>query len=203
MGDSGNASVLSQILNSPEGEKLVGAGLSRRFSKLPLWLSHPSNIGGFYGLLVSLALILPYSMTEEFWLPLWILHASLLIFITGFLGFASRVMSSYFKRQAVTPNRMVLFPMPFVGFTLLALLSTDLLSSSSILVWLSWVLLILPGTLYVHLSWAPRWRMLCMIDEGHYLPEASDEEDVTEDIEILIEEDSDLQEIVESMESEE
>ena len=61
----------------------------------------------------------------------------------------------------------------------------------------------LPGALYVHLSWAPRWRMLCMIDEGHYLPEASDEEDVTEDIEILIEEDSDLQEIVESMESEE
>ena len=42
-----------------------------------------------------------------------------------------------------------------------------------------------------------------MIDEGHYLPEASDEEDVTEDIEILIEEDSDLQEIVESMDSEE
>ena len=24
----------------------------------------------------------------------------------------------------------------------------------------------LPGPLYVHLSWAPRWRLLCMIDDG-------------------------------------
>ena len=24
----------------------------------------------------------------------------------------------------------------------------------------------LPGPLYVHLSWAPRWRLLCMLDDG-------------------------------------
>ena len=53
---------------------ITGGGLSSRFSKLPLWLSHPSNIGA-YGLLVSLALLLPYIMTEEFWFALWLLHA--------------------------------------------------------------------------------------------------------------------------------
>jgi len=203
MGESANGSILAQVLNSPEGEKLVGTGLSKRFSKLPLWLSHPSNIGGFYGFLVSLALIFPYSMTEEFWVPLWIYHTSRLIFFTGFLGFSSRVMNAYFKRPAVTPNRMILFPMPFVGFTLLALLNTELLDSNSPTLWLSWILLILPGTLYVHLSWAPRWRLLCMIDEGDYIIEEDEYEDVSEKIEQLIEDDSDLQEVVESFDSEE
>ena len=61
-------------LDDSQQELLTGGGLSKRFAKLPLWLSHPSNIGAFYGLLVSLALILPYYMTEEFWFPLWILH---------------------------------------------------------------------------------------------------------------------------------
>ncbi len=31
---------------------------------------------------------------------------------------------------------------------------------------MSWTLILLPGPLYVHLSWAPRWRLLCMIDDG-------------------------------------
>ena len=66
-------------LDVSQQELLTGGGLSKRFTKLPLWLSHPSNIGAFYGLLVSMALILPYYMTEEFWFPLWLLHASLLV----------------------------------------------------------------------------------------------------------------------------
>lgn len=202
MGDTTNVSNLTKILNSSEGEKLVGSGLSRRFSKLPLWLSHPSNIGGFYGFLVSLALILPYSMTEEFWFPLWILHASILIFLTGFLGLSSRIMNSFFDRPPISPNRKILFPMPFVGFTILALISTDLLDGDGIMAWISWTLLILPGTLYVHLSWAPRWRLLCLIEEGQYQPQEIDE-DVSNDIEQLIENDIDLQEVVESFDSEE
>ena len=202
MGDTTNVSNLTKILNSSEGEKLVGSGLSRRFSQLPLWLSHPSNIGGFYGFLVSLALILPYSMTEEFWFPLWILHASILIFFTGFLGLSSRLMNSFFDRPPISPNRKILFPMPFVGFTILALISTDLLDGDGIMAWISWTLLILPGTLYVHLSWAPRWRLLCLIEEGQYQPQEIDE-DVSNDIEQLIENDIDLQEVVESFDSEE
>ena len=31
---------------------------------------------------------------------------------------------------------------------------------------LVWALLLLPGPVYVHLSWAPRWRLLCMIEDG-------------------------------------
>ena len=54
-------------LDESQRDLLTGGGLSKRFSNLPLWLSHPSNIGAFYGFLVSLALILPYAMTEEFW----------------------------------------------------------------------------------------------------------------------------------------
>ena len=202
MGDTSSASNLAKILNSSEGEKLVGSGLSRRFSKLPLWLSHPSNIGGFYGVLVSLALILPYSMTEEFWFPLWILHASILIFLTGFLGLSSRIMNSFFDRPPISPNRKILFPMPFVGFTILAMISTDLLDGDGMMAWISWTLLILPGALYVHLSWAPRWRLLCLIDEGQYQPQEV-EEDVSTHIEQLIGNDTDLQEVVESFDSEE
>ena len=190
-------------LDYSQQELLTGGGLSKRFAKLPLWLSHPSNIGAFYGLLVSLALILPYYMTEEFWFPLWILHASLLIFATAFLGIFSRLVNALTGRMPMSVNRKVLYPMPFLGFALFTLIHTDLLVNNTYTQYLAWGLLMIPGPLYIHLSWAPRWRMLCMIDEGHYLPEASDEEDVTEDIEILIEEDSDLQEIVESMESEE
>ena len=47
-------------LDESQREMLTGGGLSKRFSRLPLWLSHPSNIGAFYGVLISLALILPY-----------------------------------------------------------------------------------------------------------------------------------------------
>ena len=36
-------------LDERDRSLLLGGTLSRRFSGLPLWLSHPANIGGFYG----------------------------------------------------------------------------------------------------------------------------------------------------------
>jgi hypothetical protein len=69
-------------LSGPEQETLLGTSLSRRFTMLPLWLSHPANIGAFYGLLISFALILPYRFAGEdnsSWLPNWVFHASLLM----------------------------------------------------------------------------------------------------------------------------
>ena len=36
-------------LTESQQEMISGGGLSKRFSSLPLWLSHPSNIGAFYG----------------------------------------------------------------------------------------------------------------------------------------------------------
>ena len=203
-GSEGRGNLL-KVLNSPESEKLVGSGLSKRFSKLPLWLSHPSNIGGFYGLLVSLALILPYYKTEEFWVPLWIFHASLLVFAAALLGMFSRILSSFFyDRLPISPNRKILYPMPFVGFTLFTLLSTDLLPTNVVTLYLAWGLLLIPGPLYVHLSWAPRWRILCMIEDGVYEHQEY-EENIDDEtlLETLAEEDSDLLEVVESLESEE
>jgi hypothetical protein len=53
--------------------------------------------------------------------------------------------------------------MPFLGIGLLGL---DFSNVLDIPAGLSLFVLLLPGPAYVHLSWAPRWRLLCMIDEG-------------------------------------
>jgi len=54
-----------EALAPKEQETLLGTSLSRRFARLPLWLSHPANIGGFYGLLIALALLLPYAFGDQ------------------------------------------------------------------------------------------------------------------------------------------
>ena len=53
--------------------------------------------------------------------------------------------------------------MPFIGLALLSIDRTEILSIPAVL---SWLLILLPGPMYVHLSWAPRWRLLCMIEDG-------------------------------------
>ena len=192
-------------LNEPQREMMTGGGLSKRFSQLPLWLSHPSNIGAFYGLLVALALILPYRMTEEFWFPLWLLHASLLICATAFLGLSSRIINALTGRQPMAVYRKILYPMPFLGFTLLTLIYTDLLVSNSFTTILAWFLLLFPGPFYNHLSWAPRWRLLCMIEDGVNPFEGSPivEVERSEDISEVAGDDTDLIEVVESFSEEE
>ena len=147
-------------------ETLLGASLSRKFAKLPLWLSHPSNIGGFYGFLIAIALILPYRFAGEDnsgWLNDWGLHCALLIAACFFLGLCSTLITAISGRFPVTPPRTILYPMPFIGLALLSINRTDIIA---IYPFLSWTLILLPGPLYVHLSWAPRWRLLCMIDDG-------------------------------------
>ena len=192
-------------LDESQRELLTGGGLSKRFATLPLWISHPSNIGAFYGLLISMALLLPYAMTEEFWFALWLLHASLLIFATAFLGIFSRIVNAVTGRMPIAVNRKVLYPMPFIGFALFTLIHTDLLVNNTSTQYLSWGLLMIPGPLYIHLSWAPRWRLLCMIEDGYnpfkdmpakqYLDEQDSEEVESSDTELI--------EVVEEFESEE
>ena len=90
-----------ESLDSQDQETLLGASLSRLFTKLPLWISHPSNIGGFYGILCSIALILPYRFAnEEYsgWLGDWGLHCCLLIVACFFLGLCSTIIVSISKR---------------------------------------------------------------------------------------------------------
>ena len=194
-------------LTESQQEMISGGGLSKRFSSLPLWLSHPSNIGAFYGFLVSLALILPYYMTEEFWFPLWILHASLLIFATAFLGIFSRFVNAFTKRMPMPVNRKLLYPMPFIGFTLFTLIHTDLLVSNTYTQYLSWGLLMIPGPFYIHLSWAPRWRILCLIEDKIYPfagePVAESERIMSQDEDFEVAgDDSEIMEVVESFEEE-
>lgn len=63
----------------------------------------------------------------------------------------------------MTPPRIILYPMPFIGIGLLGLDFSNVLDIPS---GISLFILLLPGPAYVHLSWAPRWRLLCMLDEG-------------------------------------
>ncbi|DAC68300.1 MAG TPA: hypothetical protein D7I13_03835 [Candidatus Poseidoniales archaeon] len=163
-----NETWLSKVeaLAPKERETLLGTSLSRRFARLPLWLSHPANISGFYGLLVALALLLPYAFGDEnneVWSLQWLYHASLLMVACALSGFLSLLMIALSKRHPVAPPRQILYPMPFLG---LALLTIDRIGMMSVPSPLVWALLLLPGPVYVHLSWAPRWRLLCMIEDG-------------------------------------
>ena len=169
-------------LSDNHQETLLGASLSRQFARLPLWLSHPSNIGGFYGFLIALALILPYRFAGEDnsgWMSDWALHCALLMAACFFLGLCSTLITAISGRFPIAPPRMILYPMPFVGLALLSINRTDILP---IYPFISWPLILLPGPLYVHLSWAPRWRLLCMIDDGKNPFEGQETIDIEEKI---------------------
>ena len=192
-----------EALAPVEQETLLGTSLSRRFARLPLWLSHPANIGGFYGLLVALALLLPYAFGEqdnEVWGVQWIYHTSLLLVACGICGFVSLIMVAVSKRHPVAPPRQILYPMPFVGLALLTVDRVDLVGVPSMLVW---ALLLLPGPMYVHLSWAPRWRLLCMIEDGKdpFIGLQTKSEETVE-AEEMVGEDTEMLEVVDAFESE-
>ena len=181
-------------LGSKERETLLGTSLSRRFTRLPLWLSHPSNISAFYGFLVSLALILPYRFAQESdsWLTNWIFHSALIMVACLLLGMLSLIIIRFTKRFPVTPPRYILYPMPFIGLALLTISLTEMLELPSSLIWL---LLLLPGPMYVHLSWAPRWRLLCQLEdnqnpfeglESNYNEQLNDAEEIADGDEELL-----------------
>ena len=191
-------------LSAPQQELLFGTSLSRRFSKLPLWLSHPGNIGAFYGFLISLALILPYSLKFDSFnesLSNWIFFSALFMSACLLLGFASLILVSFTKRMPIAPPRIILYPMPFIGLGLLGLDFADLIEISSSI---SMFVLLLPGPAYVHLSWAPRWRLLCMLDdgvnpfEGVKTPEEVEDNSAAE----MAGDDTELLEVVDAFESE-
>ena len=117
------------------------------------------------------------------------------------LGMFSLIIVSISKRFPVTPPRYILYPMPFVGFGLLTISQTEMVSFPASLIWL---LLLLPGPMYVHLSWAPRWRLLCQLEDGINPFEALDlplyEE--SNDIEEITDGDVELLSVVNALESE-
>jgi len=190
-------------LGSKERETLLGTSLSRRFTRLPLWLSHPSNISAFYGFLVSLALVLPYRFAQESdsWLTNWIFHSALIMVACLLLGMLSLIIIRFTKRFPVTPPRYILYPMPFIGLALLTLSLTEILELPSSLIWL---LLLLPGPMYVHLSWAPRWRLLCQLedDQNPFEGLESDYNEQLNDAEEIADGDEELLSVVNALEDE-
>lgn len=189
-------------LDASDRDTLLGTSLSRRFTKLPLWLSHPANIGGFYGVLVSLAIILPYkfSQPDSAWVSGWVFHSALLIAACLLLGLASTILVGIFKRFPIPPPRGILYPMPFIGFALLTIDRADMMQIPSMI---SWFLLLLPGPMYVHLSWAPRWRLLCMIEDGKDpFAGMSNIEDEPKHAESMVGQDSEMLEVVDTFDEE-
>ena len=91
--------------------------------------------------------------------------------------------------------------MPFVGIALLGMDYSNIFVVPS---GLSLFVLLLPGPAYVHMSWAPRWRLLCMIDEGVNPFDATkmNTEPTPDSADSLAGEDFELLEVVDAFESE-
>ena len=152
---------------------LEGGSLSRMFLRYPLTASHPVFVSGFYGLLIGLTLLLPYGYQgnadgnelEEI-IREWGLQTLILVTIAAFLGGFSSFVASMVKRPPIRleNRRRYLFPFPFIGLILLSVSMMDEIPEYA--TWLGWFLLVFPGPLYVHLSYAPRWRILDRLDRG-------------------------------------
>jgi amino acid transporter len=150
-----------------------GGSLSQLFLRYPLTVCHPVFVGIIYGLLISLPLILPlgyeaYSIEKTLneLLLEWVLLMISIIAMCSFLGGFSSLASSIFKRPPIhlENRRRYLFPFPFIGMIIITL--TTFYDLESWINSLGLIFLIIPGPLYIHLSYAPRWRMLDRIDRG-------------------------------------
>jgi len=87
--------------------------------------------------------------------------------MTSFLGGFSLVVSTVIKRPPVRleNRRKFIFPLPFIGIIAISLeIIFDGVPDN--VRWLGWAFLIVPGPLWVHLSYAPRWRILDRLDRG-------------------------------------
>jgi len=152
---------------------LEGGSLSQLFLRYPLTVCHPLFVGVVYGILASMTLIMPFAYagwSESIpWgetLNEWAVISLIFTTMTASLGGFSLLISGFAKRPPIRleNRRRYIFPFPFLG---LLLITWSMVGEAPDFVeQLGWVLAILPGPLYVHLSYAPRWRMLDRIDRG-------------------------------------
>ena len=150
---------------------LEGGSISQLFLGYPLTFSHPVFVGIIYGLMINLTLILPNayegyinSRGISSVIETWLNESLIILCICAILGGFSTMMSSIFKRPPIRleKRRRYLYPLPFLGF-LIATISIAF-STPEEIEWFGYLLIILPGPLYVQLSYAPRWRILERID---------------------------------------
>ena len=157
-----------ESLDEAQTEMLLGSPMSQLFAAWPLSVSHPAVVGAFYGLLLMAALIIPIgyhnSWNVEFWFREVAFRGLSIALGLALAGQFSSLISKFFQRTPITPPRAVLFIMPFAGFIILLGSWMDLVPQIPEV--LAWLLMLAPGPIYVHLSWAPRYRMLTMLEDG-------------------------------------
>ena len=159
-----------RIAALPDEQRMMfeGGTLSQFFLRWPLTASHPTFVGSFYGFLISLSLLGPIifiqseagiSVSDS--LRSWAFLCHSLLMLCGIFGGVSSLTVAVTKRMPIRleKRRKFLFPIPFIGLLLfsIARIEPDLIGLSD---QLGWILLIAPGPLYIHLSYAPRWRLL-------------------------------------------
>tara|TARA_B110000014_G_C20077498_1_gene562580 strand:- start:834 stop:1484 length:651 start_codon:yes stop_codon:yes gene_type:complete len=195
-------------LPSEQRSLLEGGSLSQRFSNRPLGQTHPALIGGFYGFLVAISLSLPIGYengwSEETFRD-WGFLAVLLMLLVAITGHVSLIVGKILRRPPISLPRAWIYPLPFIGLSILStILVTDIESNFSkeigtYLVYVGWLLLIAPGPIYIHLSWAPRWRLLCRLEEG-LDPFDGDVPAPIMNVEDELDEDSDMELAIEDIE---
>ena len=184
-------------LDEKQMELIEGGGLSQRFSRLPLHLSHPAFIGALYALLISLAIAGPIGNVYNFgtggggWDPWpWLRDVGFrgvtMMLALSLVAHMSLLINKVVLRPPISPNRTLLFSMPFIGFAILLLNWSSFASPVPELA--GWFILVIPGPIYVHLSWAPRWRLLTMLEDGRNPFGAEEVKPATHEDEIELEE---------------
>ena len=162
-----------EALPEEHREMFQGGTLSQFFQRCPLTFSHPTFVGAFYGLLISLALLAPTLMGQTSVgetlgdsFRIWSITALTVILICGILGGFSAIIIAITKRipLRLDRRRKFIFPIPFIGLILFT--ASILEPTLGIPEQIGWVLMLAPGPLYVHLSYAPRWRMLDRMARG-------------------------------------
>ena len=158
-------------LDPEHREMLEGGALSKLFLSYSLTACHPVIIGSIYGVLASITLILPFSYSG--WIEgsnfnevfnEWGIISVILITLCAALGGLSNIVSMIVKRPPLRleNKRRFIFPFPFIGLFLIT--CSMLTEVQEVVTQIGWLCAILPGPIYVHLSYAPRWRILDRID---------------------------------------
>ena len=149
-------------LDAEHGRMLEGGALSGLFLRYPLGVANPILVGGFYGLLISIALLPLFAYFGNF--QDWPEQVLSLIVLTSLLGGASLLYSMALKSPParLEDRRRYLFPFPFLGLLVLGI--KEFYGLEGMVAWLGMALLVLPGPVYVHVSYAPRWRILSRLE---------------------------------------
>ena len=151
--------------------RLLGCALSERFSGLPLTVSMPPFVAALYGSIIGSVLIMPLGVLHSWdlmpWLSDWVMLLVSLILLLSLLGLGSMALVAVSRRAPSTVPRRLLYAMPFLGLIWVTLAWSGLLGEGWGRNGLGGLLLMfLPGPLWVHLTWAPRWRLLRRLEGG-------------------------------------